>query len=174
MRDGNRFSLARKNNVRGDCMADGRKNTAVVFYRLAGGRRVPVEVPLPVARFLEKDARRERTRRREARRFMDNDGYIEGETELLMVGLGPESIDLADLAELRERNSIVNRGIARLPFRQRAFIHAYYFKGYTVQEIADTEGIDQAAASRVLISARKNLKNFLENYHQFWGYHRNG
>lgn len=140
-------------------------------YKLADGKTVPVEASKEVAKFLEQEEKQERTRRRDDRRFLDSSGYIEGETELLIYDLGP---GVLDEVQQRERKAIVNTAIDRLPKRQKSYIHAYYFKGYTMQEIADMEEIDKSAVSRVLKSARKNLKIVLLNYQQFGGYQQNG
>ncbi|NLW79134.1 MAG: sigma-70 family RNA polymerase sigma factor [Ruminococcaceae bacterium] len=152
-------------------MAEENPRCEFVKYKLADGKTVPVEVSPAVARFLENEERRERTRRREDRRFLDKDGYVEGETELLVYDLGQ---GVLDKVEKRERNNIVNDAINHLFPRQKSYIHAYYFKGYTVQEIADMESIDKAAVSRVLSKARDELKFYLEHYQQFGGYQQNG
>lgn len=152
-------------------MADETKCSETVNYRLAGGKTVQVEVSPQMAQFLKSEEKRERTRRRDDRRFLDSSGYIEGETELLLYDLGP---GVLDEVQHRERKAIVNMAIDRLPKRQKSYIHAYYFKGYTMQEVADMEEIDKSAVSRVLKSARKNLKIVLLNYQQFGGYQQNG
>lgn len=152
-------------------MGEQKNRDVSINYKLADGKTVPVEVSPAVARFLEKEEKRERTRRRDDRRFLDPRGYIEGETELLIYDLGQ---NVLDKVELRERNRIVNTSIDHLSPRQKAYIHAYYFKGYTVQEIADMDCVDKAAVSRVLKQARDKLKFILKSYQQILGYQQNG
>ncbi len=152
-------------------MDNGKPRHETINYKLADGKTVQVNVSPSVARFLENEEKRERTRRREDRRFLDKNGYVEGETELLVYDLGQ---GVLDKVEKRERNGVVNGAINRLLPRQKNYVHAYYFKGYTVQEIADMEGIDKAVVSRVLSKAREELRFYLEHYQQFWGYQQNG
>lgn len=152
-------------------MSERNSKTVEINYKIADGKTVPVEVSPEVARFLKQEEKRERTQRRDDRRFLDKAGYVEGETELLIYDLGQ---DVLDKVAVRERNTIVNNAINHLLPRQKNYIHAYYFKGYTVQEIADMEEIDKAAVSRILSKARKELRFYLEHYQQFWGYQQKG
>lgn len=151
-------------------MDNGRKNDVTVNYRMADGQTVPVDVSPAVARFLEQEEKRERTRRRDNRRFLDPNGYVEGETELLLHDLGPS---VFERVERRQRNAMMNGAINALPTRQKSYIHAYYFKGYTMQEIADMEDIDKSMVHRVLKKARNRLRDALTHNDGFCGYHTN-
>jgi len=126
----------------------------------------PREASDKVTQFLKKEGSRERTRKRDARRFLDVAGYVEGQTELLTREIGQ---GLLDKVSENERNKILRDAINRLEPRQRAYILAYYFDGYTVQEIADMEVVSKVAVSRVLSKTRKELKFYLEHHQKFWG-----
>lgn len=149
-------------------MVNGKPRHETISYKLADGKTVPVEVSPAVARFLVQEEKRERTRRRDDRRFLDKDGYVEGETELLLHDLG-ESV--VEKVERKQRNTIINKAVNALPPRMRGYIHAYYFKGYTMQEIADMEHIDKTMVHRVVKKARANLRNMLTqngNFQDFY------
>lgn len=148
-------------------MAKGKENTVSINYRLADGKQVPVDVSPEVARFLKSEEKRERTRRRDDRRFLDKDGYVDGETELLLHDLG-ESV--LQEVEHKERAALVNGAIKRLRSRHRNYVHAYYFKGMTLQEIADIEGLNRATVGRVLQKAVAHLRAILQGDPDFSGY----
>lgn len=148
-------------------MGDGKRRTVPIHYKLAGGKTVPVDVTPAVARFLEKEEKRERTRRRDDRRFLDPNGYVEGETELLLHDLGE---GVLQSVERRERSAIVNNAVNKLRHRHRNYIHAYYYKGLTLQEIADMEGLNRATVGRVLQKAVNSLRDALLDCGGFYGY----
>lgn len=147
------------------------KKMEQIDCKLAGDVPSPAEPSDKVAKFLKKEGSRERTRKRDARRFLDADGYVEGQTELLTRDIGQGLLD--KVAE-NERNKILNNAVIHLEPRQRAYILAYYYDGYTVQEIADMEVVDKAAVSRILSKAKKELKFYLEHHLNFGGYQQNG
>lgn len=139
----------------------------LIDYSMADSESVAVEVSSAVARSLEKEERRERTRRRNDRRFLDVDGYVENETELLMQDLGESAFEKI---ERGQRRSLVDRAIARLKPRHRKYVHAYYFKGLSLQEIADAEGLNRATVGRVLQKAVNSLRDGLLDCAEFYGY----
>lgn len=153
--------------VKGATMGNEKSKMVPINYKLADGKTVPVEVSPVVARFLEKEEQRERTRRRDDRRFLDAVGYVEGESELLIHDLG-ESVVAA--TERKERAALINGAIATLAPRRRSYIHAYYFKGMTLQEIAGIEGLNRATVGRVLQKAVNALRDALLDRPETYGY----
>ena len=139
-----------------------------IEYDAADGEKNPVEVSPAIARSLRSEAKREHTRRRDDRRFLDAGGYVEGETELLLRDLD-ESV--AECVEYRQRKKMVKDAVAALPPRQQKFIRDYYFFGYTMQDIADRERITKPMVHHILKKARGNLKRIIIQNSQFYGYH---
>ena len=149
-------------------MAKKKPRNETIDYRLADGETVPVETSPAIARSLRNAEKRERTRRRDDRRFLDAHGYAEGETELLLENL---DASVVERVEYRQRSAMVNDAVNALPPRQRKFIRAYYFQCYTMQDIADREHIDKAMVHRVLKRARINLKRIIIRNSRFYGLH---
>ena len=147
-------------------MADEKKQAVPIDYELTGDVSPPETASEAVTQFLKQEGKKERTRKRDARRFLDADGYVEGQTELLTRELGQ---GLLDTVAENERNAILNNAVIRLEPRQRAYILAYYYDGYTVQEIADMEVVSKVVVSRALSKARKELKYYLQHHHKFGG-----
>jgi RNA polymerase sigma factor (sigma-70 family) len=145
------------------------KHTVSVDYELADGESILVEITPEVARSLRSDARRERTRQRNDRRFLDAGGYIEGETELLLQDLD-ESV--VERVEYRQRKKMVKDAVKDLPPRQRQFVCDYYFRCLTMQDIANKEHISKQAVSHILQKARINMKRIIIRNSRFYGTHQ--
>jgi RNA polymerase sigma factor (sigma-70 family) len=153
---------------KGRWMAKKKPSNEIISYKLADGQTVPVETSPAVARSLRNEERRERSRSRDDRRFLDAGGYTDGETELLLQGLD-ESV--VEQVEYRQRSAMVKDAVSALPPRQRKFILAYYFQCYTIQDIANREHVAKQTVHRVLQKARGNLKRIIIKNSRFYGLH---
>ncbi|MEP6730633.1 MAG: sigma-70 family RNA polymerase sigma factor [bacterium] len=69
----------------------------------------------------------------------------------------------ADVArDATERRSLVERAIARLPFRQMRLIEEFHFERRPVAEIANTLGLSERAVEGRLRRARQSLRHEIE------------
>lgn len=140
-----------------------------IEYETADGEKVPLDDNPAVERYLRKEEKRERTHQRDDRRFLDDNGYIEGETELFLQDLD-ESV--VERVEYRQRKRMVKDAINALPPRQRKLICDYYFKSFTMQDIADREHITKPMVHRILKNARQNLKRIIIRNSKYYGLHQ--
>lgn len=66
----------------------------------------------------------------------------------------------------RELGSQVMKGIATLPFRQRAIFSLRYLQGLSLEEIAESTGLSLGGVKSNLWHAAQKMKNFLSRYIQ--------
>lgn len=126
-------------------------NQVKIPYELANGKVVWVEVSPQVRRAISAHNQRER---RQNLDIFDNhtfdefeDGIIERKSQEIMRRHDKEIQSL----ELRE-------AIRQLSPVQRRRLTAYYFEGFTYQEIADMEGVSLQAIDNSLRKAIKRIK----------------
>ena len=147
-------------------MAKKKPRNETIDYRLADGETVSVETSPAIARSLRNAEKRERSRQRDDRRFLDAGGYIEGETELLLQDLDESVIERV---EYRQRKKMVQDVVNALPPRQRQFICDYYFRCYTMQDIADREHLAKPTVHNILKRARANMKRIILRNSKYCG-----
>jgi RNA polymerase sigma factor (sigma-70 family) len=66
---------------------------------------------------------------------------------------------------------MVKDAVNALPPRQRHFICEYYFKCFTMQDIANREHITKPMVHRILKKAKINLKRIIVQNSRFYGMH---
>ena len=91
-------------------------------------------------------------------RTFDANGYVEGMTEEEHFDkLSQYNLDSVDTT-LEYKN--LKDAIESLPEVQKRRCKLYFYHGFSEEEIARIEGVDQAAVSRTLAKAINNLKKF--------------
>ena len=127
-----------------------------IIYKLANGKRVRIDVTIEVKELLEQADRQIRAQRRQDRRYLD---FFENVDELESHTASLDDIvnNIIKADSYRELYSAVST----LPKTQRKWVHLYYGKKLTFQQIAEIEGIHHTTVMRVIKQARKMLRKRL-------------
>ena len=134
------------------------KSLVKIMYRLANGKRICLEVSIEVKDLLEQADRQIRSQRRQDRRYLKKEEYIDGLTDTTDV-LPQE--DFADLLDRIDSYEQLYTSIDVLSETQRLRLILYYFGGYTYRQIADMECVSLNAVACSVKSAIKCLRKLL-------------
>lgn len=130
------------------------------FYKDAIGETeytyVTREVYEALANTFRKEAHAEEMR---DLRHTTADGYVEGDTEDLMMDTGEP---LEDMVIRQMELEVLQKAMQSLTEVQRERLHLYFFEGMTTREIAEKIGVSQNVVWKSIQGAVNNLKKFFE------------
>ena len=131
------------------------KPLVTITYKLASGSKINVEVSTSVKEELEQSDRKIRSQRRQDRRYLDKEDFIDGLTDAAM--RYPQETDAADLVMKMESYRQLYEAVNELPEAQRRRLLLHFVDNLTHRRIAELEGVSQAAISRSIERAKKQL-----------------
>jgi len=134
------------------------KPFVTITYKTANGSRICVEVSTSVKELLEQSDRQIRSQRRQDRRHLDYVDYIDGLTDTAM--MNPQE-DIADLLIRMESYKQLYTTINQLSEVQRRRLTLYFVGNLTHRQIAEIEGVNQAAIGHSIKRALDQLYNLL-------------
>lgn len=128
------------------------------FYRDAIGETeytyVSREVYETLANTFRKEAHAQQMR---DIRHLTADGYTDGETEELMAEAGEA---LEDMVIRQMDMELLQKAMQSLTEVQRERLHLYFFKGLTVREIAELQGVNRNAVWKALQRTIELLRRY--------------
>jgi RNA polymerase sigma factor (sigma-70 family) len=130
-----------------------------ILYTLADGKRICLEVSIEVKDLLAQADRQIRSQRRQDRRYLSNEEYIEGLTDTTTVN--PHE-DIADLIDRMDSYKRLYAAIETLPETQKRWVLLYYIENFTYRQIAKMEGVHHTTVMRTILKAHKLLKQFMQ------------
>lgn len=133
-----------------------------IAYKTAEGKRICIEVSIPVKELLEQSDRQIRSQRRQDRRYLDNEDFIDGLTDAAM-RYPQQTIDAADLVIKMESRKQLYMAVNGLSEVQRRRLLLHFAHGWTHRRIAELEGVNRATVTRSIEAALKLLRKQLAN-----------
>jgi RNA polymerase sigma factor (sigma-70 family) len=130
----------------------------VIEYKLAGGKRIRLEVTGEVKELLEQSDRQIRSQRRQDRRHLEKEEYEDGLDDTTIVY--PHE-DFADLVIRMDSYKRLYAAISKLSETQRRRLRMRFFDGLTYRSIAVIENVSHKAIEDSIIRAIKRLKTIL-------------
>lgn len=137
------------------------KPFATIKYKTADGSQICVEVSTPVKELLEQSDRQIQSQRRQDRRYLDREDFIDGLTDAAM--RYPNQNDPADLVMKMESYRELCIAMRKLSKAQRRRLHLYFICNLTHRQIAEMEGVNRATVSHAIDQALKQLYKHLAN-----------
>lgn len=134
------------------------KPLVTIKYKTANGSEICVEVSTPVKELLEQSTRQIQSQRRQDRRHLNYVDFIDGLTDTAMKN--PQE-DIADLVIRMESYQRLYTAINQLSEIQRRRLTLNFIDNLTHRQIAEIEGVDQAAIGRSIKRALNQLCKFL-------------
>lgn len=134
------------------------KPLVTIKYKTANGNEICVEVSTSVKELLEQSDRQIRTQRRQDRRHLDYVDFIDGLTDAAM--RNPQE-DIADLIIKMESYQQLYTAINQLSEIQRRRLTLYFVGNLTHRQIAEIEGVNQAAVGHSIKRALNQLCKLL-------------
>ena len=134
------------------------KPLVTIKYKTANGSKICVEVSTPVKELLEQSTRQIQSQRRQDRRHLDYVDFIDGLTDTAM--RNPQE-DIADLVIRMESYQRLYTAINQLSDIQRRRLTLNFIDNLTHRQIAEIEGVDQAAIGRSIKRALNQLYKLL-------------
>lgn len=134
------------------------KPLVTIKYKTANGNEICVEVSTSVKELLEQSDRQIRSQRRQDRRHLDYVDYIDGLAYTTM--MNPQE-DIADLAIKMESYQQLYTAINQLSEIQRRRLALYFAQNLTHRQIAEIEGVNQAAVGHSIKRALNRLYKLL-------------
>lgn len=134
------------------------KPLVTIKYKTANGSEICVEVSTPVKELLEQSSRQIQSQRRQDRRHLDYVDFIDGLTDTAM--RNPQE-DIADLVIRMESYQRLYTAINQLSEIQRRRLTLNFIDNLTHRQIAEIEGVDQAAIGRSIKRALNQLCKLL-------------
>ena len=135
------------------------KPLVTIEYKTANGSRISVEVSTSVKELLEQSDRQIRSQRRQDRRYLDREDFIDGLTDTAM--RYPQQADTADLVIRMESYRRLHSAVNKLSEVQRRRLLLHFVDNLTQRQIAEVEGINQGAVCRSIKRALKELSQIL-------------
>lgn len=129
-----------------------------IYYTLANGETIQVDVSPEVAEILRKSQLKELALQKQDKRHLAMLGFTEGISENY---LHLQAEDVANTVIRRESNRQLREAISLLPPIQRRRIIARYFEGLSIQSIANIEGVSHQSISASIKAALVNLQKIL-------------
>ena len=134
------------------------KPLVTIKYKTANGSEICVEVSTPVKELLEQSTRQIQSQRRQDRRHLDYVDFIDGLNDKNM--MNPQE-DIADLVIRMESYQRLHTAINQLSDIQRRRLTLNFIDNLTHRQIAEIEGVDQAAIGRSIKRALNQLCKLL-------------
>ena len=131
-------------------------NFSSIWYTLAGGMRIYIEVSMEVRKLIEQTDRKIRSQRRQDRRRHTE--YVDGLTDTATVF--PHE-DNADLVHRMDSYKQLYAAIDKLSGIQRRRVNLYYFCGFTYRQIAELDGVGFACVARSIYRSHNKLRLML-------------
>lgn len=135
------------------------KNISTI-YKTADGKQICVEVSTAVKELLEQSNRQICSQRRQDRRHLYREEYIDGITDTTIIY--PQE-DFADLVTRKDMQKQLNYAMQKLSSIQRQRLYLYYFKGLSFREIGKIEGVNHRSVARSVEQAIKKLHNIISD-----------
>ena len=132
------------------------KPFVTITYKTANGIKICVEVSTSVKRLIEQSDRKFKSQRRQDRRHLSKEEYIDGLTDTTTVC--PQE-DFADLIIRMDRNKQLYSAIETLSEIQRRRLFLYYFAELSYRQIGRMEGVNHKSVIRSVEQALKKLRN---------------
>ena len=129
-----------------------------IKYKTADGNRICIEVSTSVKELLEQSDRQIRSQRRQDRRYLVNEEYIDGLTDTSTIY--PDE-DIADLVCRMDSYDRLYEAIETLPEVQKRRLRLYYNDNLSCRQIAALDGVHHTTIVRSLESARTCLRKYL-------------
>lgn len=126
-----------------------------IKYKTADGKQICVEVSTAVKRLLEQSDRQIRSQRRQDRRYLSDESYIDGLTDTTNVY--PHE-DFANLITKMDNINRLYEAIEVLSEVQKRRLFLYYFGGLSYRQIGGKEGVNHKSVARSVEQALKKLK----------------
>ena len=134
------------------------KPLVTIKYKTANGSEICVEVSTPVKELLEQSTRQIQSQRRQDRRHLDYVDFIDGLADTTM--MNPQE-DIADLVIRMESYQRLYAAMNQLSDIQLRRLTLYFIDNLTHRQIAEMEGVDQAAIGRSIKRALNQLCKLL-------------
>ncbi|MEY8356898.1 sigma factor-like helix-turn-helix DNA-binding protein [Lachnospiraceae bacterium 54-53] len=134
------------------------KPLVTIKYKTTNGNEICVEVSTSVKELLEQSDRQIRSQRRQDRRHLDYVDFIDGLTDTAM--RNPQE-DIADLVIRMESYQRLHTAINQLSDIQRRRLTLNFIDNLTHRQIAEIEGVNQAAIGRSIKRALNQLCKLL-------------
>lgn len=131
------------------------KPFVMVTYKTANGNQICVEVSTPVKELLEQSDRQIRSQRRQDRRHIDYMDFIDCLTD---ADMSYPQIDVADFVIKMESYRQLYAAVNRLSETQRRRLLLHFVDNLTYRQIANMEGVNQAAISHSIKHALIQLQ----------------
>jgi RNA polymerase sigma factor (sigma-70 family) len=135
------------------------KPLVTIEYKTANGSRICVEVSTSVKELLEQSDRQIRSQRRQDRRYLDREDFIDGLTDTAM--RYPQQADAADLVIRMESYKRLYAAVNKLSEKQSRRLLLHFEDNLTHRQIANIEGVNRATVSRSIEAALKQLQKYL-------------
>ena len=131
-----------------------------ITYRLANGKRICIEVSIPVKELLEQSDRQIRSQRRQDRRYLVSAYSIAGfDDETIVV---PQE-DIADLIIRMDSYRQLYVAVDKLSGKQKRRLHLRFSQTQTYRQIADADGVSHKAVEDTISRSFKKLKEILQS-----------
>lgn len=134
------------------------KPLMTIKYKTADGNEICVEVSTSVKELLEQSDRQIRSQRRQDRRHLDYVDFIDNLTDTAM--MNPQE-DIADLMIRKESYQRLHIAINQLSEIQHRRLTLNFIDNLTHRQIAEIEGVNQAAIGRSIKRALNQLCKLL-------------
>jgi len=130
----------------------------VITYKTADGKHICVEVTTEVKELLEQSERQMQSQRRQDRRYLTKENYVDGFTDTTIIC--PKE-DIADLVCRMDSYEKLHAAIATLPELHQHRLHLYYNDELTYKQIAKLENVHHTTIARSLKKIRRFLRKYL-------------
>ena len=127
-----------------------------IEYIAADGKQICVEVSTAVKELLEQSDRQINSQRRQDRRYLSSEEYIDGLTDTTTAY--PHE-DFADLVTRMDNLSLLYRAMETLSIVQKRRLSLYFFGGMTYRQIGEKEGVNHKSVARSVEQAIRRIKN---------------
>ena len=129
-----------------------------IRYKLADGKRICIEVTIPVKELIEQSDRQIRSQRRQDRRYLVSADSIAEFDDITMTV--PQE-DFADLVIRMDRYNLLYTAMSKLSEVQQRRLRLRYNDGLTYRQIAEKEGVGFKTVARSVERALKTLRKSL-------------
>ena len=136
------------------------RSIITIIYKTADGKQIYVEVSTAVKELLEQSDRQIRSQRRQDRRHLYREGYIDGLTDTTIAY--PHE-DFADLVTRKDRQKQLYSAMQMLSSIQRRRLYLYYFNGLSFRKIGEMEGVNHRSVARSVEQAVKKLHKIISD-----------
>jgi RNA polymerase sigma factor (sigma-70 family) len=130
----------------------------VIVYKLAGGKRIRLEVTSEVKELIESSDRQIRSQRRQDRRHLEKEEYEDGLDDTTIVY--PHE-DFADLVVRMDSYKRLYAAIEKLSETQRRRLRMRFFDGLTFRRIAEIDSVSHKTVMKSVAQAIEILRKHI-------------